>query len=375
MRIAILVLLSSLTAGSLPLLASSFAPSVVIEHQDAKIAGDGGALGVRLFLPEGRTAAAALILIPGSGRFSREMQTEPFEFLANALVQKGYAALIFDKRGLGESEGSYDSLTTLDSVADVGACIKFLQSHPRIPHDKIGLFGHSEGAVIAGIRGAQAKDIAMVILYGPPSLNLCELAKTRFFNNWEQLEPLLLRDCETEKGKQDRMLLMRRNKELFVLILDRLQIASSKEEISELLEEEIAKIRRDLAAKIDADELNTMVDSARQGLFGETSIEWFLAIRDIDPASYYARISSPALAIFGEFDYHVEPKTNLPLLTEALSLHKNEHVEVRVLEKLNHFYAECESIQGFMSFAKGIAPPLLDTILMWLECKFPASGS
>ncbi len=61
----------------------------------------------------------------------------------------GYAALRFDMRGCGESEGARGKVICLEQVDDTKAAVSFLQTRAEIDPQRIGVMGHSFGAAVA----------------------------------------------------------------------------------------------------------------------------------------------------------------------------------------------------------------------------------
>jgi alpha/beta superfamily hydrolase len=61
----------------------------------------------------------------------------------------GYAALRFDMRGCGESEGVRGRVICLEQVADTSSALDFVSKHRSIDPQRIGVFGHSFGAAVA----------------------------------------------------------------------------------------------------------------------------------------------------------------------------------------------------------------------------------
>lgn len=82
----------------------------------------------------------------------------------------------YDKRGVGESEGDYIQSTTYDFAEDVLSAIAYFESRPEINHNKIGLIGHSEGAMIAPMVAADNPGkISSIILMGGIGVTGAEL--------------------------------------------------------------------------------------------------------------------------------------------------------------------------------------------------------
>ncbi len=88
------------------------------------------------------------------------------------MASHGIAILTYDKRGAGESEGSYVeaasernlNLTAQDAIAGV----EYLKTRPEIKADQIGLTGFSQAGWVIPLAASQSEDIAyFIILSGP----------------------------------------------------------------------------------------------------------------------------------------------------------------------------------------------------------------
>ena len=91
--------------------------------------------------------------------------------IADALMKTGIAALLFNFRGVGGSQGSYGG--GVAEQQDVGAALDWLGSAKGVSGDRMGLAGYSFGAGVAfpvGCRDARVKSIALVSPYfeSPP---------------------------------------------------------------------------------------------------------------------------------------------------------------------------------------------------------------
>src|SRR5688572_1859660 len=128
-------------------------------------------LAFSLDLPAGAGPFPAIVLGHGSGRVTRDQQG----FLSSRLTSLGFAVLRFDKRGVGESTGTFVFVGTRDSptvfpelASDVAAGVRFLRTRPEIDARRIGLAGVSQAGWILPLAARQAGDIAfMVLLSGP----------------------------------------------------------------------------------------------------------------------------------------------------------------------------------------------------------------
>jgi len=119
-----------------------------------------------LDLPPGAGPFPVMVFVPGSGRTTREAD-RPAVDLA---VPQGIAVFRYDKRGLGQSTGTFEEVSTdnsqrvlADRAGDVRAIVEYLSSHPRIRTDQIFLWGTSQGAWVAPLVAAQTSKIAFII--------------------------------------------------------------------------------------------------------------------------------------------------------------------------------------------------------------------
>lgn len=135
---------------------------VSFEQADAKLAGT-------LILPQSKGPHAAIILLHGSGPLTRE-KYGPWPHFFSSL---GLAVLIYDKRGSGESTGLRMDASTAnvmkaayypdDLANDALAAMRMLQRRADIDPKRIGVWGTSEGGMLATQVAARSKDIAFAI--------------------------------------------------------------------------------------------------------------------------------------------------------------------------------------------------------------------
>ncbi|HZR68409.1 MAG TPA: alpha/beta fold hydrolase [Burkholderiales bacterium] len=82
------------------------------------------------------------------------------------LTSWGYAALRFDFRGCGESEGEPGRVICMEEVDDARAAVGFLRERPEVDPRRIALAGSSFGAAVAIYAGATDERVAAVISSG-----------------------------------------------------------------------------------------------------------------------------------------------------------------------------------------------------------------
>ncbi|MCS6923704.1 MAG: lysophospholipase, partial [Fimbriimonadales bacterium] len=121
-----------------------------------------------LTIPEGKPPFAAVVFLTGSGAQNRDEEIfghKPFLVLADYLTRAGYATLRMDDRGVGGSGGDMRRATTLDFADDALAAVNYLKTRKEIDPKRIGLLGHSEGALVGAIAASRApREVAFLIM-------------------------------------------------------------------------------------------------------------------------------------------------------------------------------------------------------------------
>jgi hypothetical protein len=128
-------------------------------------------IGFTLDVPEGAGPFPAVVIGHGSGRTTRNEATA----LATRLVAAGFAVLRYDKRGVGESGGTYEGVSVANSDrvlgllgGDMAAGVALLRSCPEVDRNRIGLLGVSQAGWVMPIAARRAPDAAfMVLIVGP----------------------------------------------------------------------------------------------------------------------------------------------------------------------------------------------------------------
>jgi acetyl esterase/lipase len=136
---------------------SATGDSVVFRSGDVELRGV-------LYLPEGEPPYPAVFFLHGGGR--RWLNAEPADF-AHMVVERGMAALVYDKRGTGSSGGDWAQADFENLIADGGAAIRYLAGLNDIDADRIGVVGFSQGGRLAPVVAARYRLAAAISVSGP----------------------------------------------------------------------------------------------------------------------------------------------------------------------------------------------------------------
>ena len=145
---------------------------VEFDSHDATLSGT-------IVLPSDGAPRAAVVFVHGSGPQTRNVK------LAARFAQDGIAALVYDKRGVGESGGRYEgnqpvSGHNLDLLADdANAAMQALAAHPQLGGVPLGLTGVSQAGWIVPL-AAQKSDLAQfIVLWSGP---VCKVSEEDIFS-------------------------------------------------------------------------------------------------------------------------------------------------------------------------------------------------
>lgn len=128
-----------------------------------------------LTLPKSASKAhpvGAIVTITGSGPQDRDESLgfgdyRPFRQWADTLGRRGIAVLRMDDRGTAASGGAFKGATSADFAEDIRAGLAYLRTRPEIDTNRLGLLGHSEGALVAPIAALKEPNLrALVLLAG-----------------------------------------------------------------------------------------------------------------------------------------------------------------------------------------------------------------
>jgi dipeptidyl aminopeptidase/acylaminoacyl peptidase len=265
----------------------------------------GHTLAGTLTLPKrasGTKPVSAIVTVTGSGPQDRDENIglqgfRPFRQLADSLARRGIAVLRMDDRGTGASGGTFKGSTSADFAEDVRAGLAYLRTRPEIRSDRLGVLGHSEGAIIAPMVAEKEPTLRAIVLLA----GIAQPGRTALLFQMKNL--------------------VERNTKL----------------TPEMRESQIAEIPKKIDAMMAAD-------------------PWMKFFITYDPAASMRRVKTPVLILTGSRDQQAVPE-EVPLMEAAFKEGGNKDVTARVLPDLNHLFVQ--DTDGFPGNYAQLPTPVL----------------
>lgn len=289
-----------------------------------------------LHLPGGLGPHPAVVLIHGSGPQTR-LSTPTSDLVRRKFLDAGYAALVWDKPGSGESTGEFEEGFTITQRAEILVdAVAWLAAHDSIDPHRIGAWGLSQAGWVIPRALSMTDDIAFMIVVsggGEDSIEQMTFQWTR------QALCRGATDAEIEIMNTHGAPALK---------------ATTYDEYEAAMQPLLAIPRIDTYVGVDIE------------LAGED--EWVPWPRDIDaffdPATILEQTTIPVLSIFGEHDSQIDPVQGAQAYQAALAAAGNTDFEVVTIPSANHIMRPTEGPCGPES--SGIAKEYLDLLDEWL---------
>jgi pimeloyl-ACP methyl ester carboxylesterase len=311
--------------------------------REVTIQSQGVALAGSMLLPSNRGPHPAAVILHDAGPRTRE--TLSYRVYGELCCRNRIAALVYDKRGTGGSEGNFDAASFQDLANDAVAAFRFVQARQGIDASQVGFIGFSQGGYIGPYAASQLDGVAFIVAIGGPAVPV-----------WDQ---------EAHRVEYS----MRRNN---------------------FSERDIAAASAYTQAMFKATEDRSqwpafvkMVESARGSTWAEyvslpdsaDELDGWLLER-YDPGPILRRTKVPLLALYGGEDTVVPPAENVERMQQALQAAGNRDFEVRVVPTMAHRLYVGEGRYGETSgFPAGfwrwdrLVPGVFEYLIPWTRAR------
>jgi pimeloyl-ACP methyl ester carboxylesterase len=266
-----------------------------------------------LFKPATSAPYPVVVVVHGSGAQGREAGY--YKFWGNFFASRGVAALIYDKRGVGQSSGNFESSTFDDLAGDVVEAVNLLAKRNDINKQKIGLMGISQGGWIVPLAASRTHAAKFLILYVGPSVTVEE----------QELNRVEYTMRAEEASAQDIADALAYTK----LVFRTSYTGEGKAELDALTKSVRGKPWAEQVGLVD----------------GQKDLDDWRRIK-YDPAPVLKKTTIPVLSIFGEKDVLVPPAENLARMQSYLKEAGNTDVTIRVIPGVGHGMENFGTLKG-----------------------------
>lgn len=271
--------------------------SLTIESNDVS-------LSAEIYKPNSKVQHPAIVLLHGS---SSNLRSD-YIFYADFFAKLGFEVLIFDKRGNGESTGSYYSSSYDDLIADAIVCLETMHKRKSVNKEKIGLWGLSQGALLLSKIKSNTNIPKFLIAISPDVNSVTEAAAYS-----DSLRVVNLGGSEID-GK----IAAESHRKVERMICE----GNSYEQVEGFINQNAQKYnfmnQTGLYGNINIDK------NEFNGFYWQGRTEKFLPL--------WESIKIPTLVIFGGRDSFVDAKRNTSILKSL----NNENIDMKLFPKANH---------------------------------------
>jgi dipeptidyl aminopeptidase/acylaminoacyl peptidase len=290
------------------------AQNKAVRHDNKRIEFESGHFKIvgELRIPSGEGKYPLVIMVHGDGSAWRSY----FYTLKKCFLRAGYATMMWDKPGTGQSKGKFSRQHLIAERKEILLdAIESAKNHPRIDAGRIGVWGISQAGYVIPQAHQKTDDISFMILVGVAGQNSIE--QTAFFVS-QQIQ------CEgfTEEEATEA-------EDLVV------KVSSAK------TYEEYVTNGKILLAKYpivkDLDYMAGILPEERwnpKALDGEAYF---------NPISIIEQIKIPTLVVLGEKDRNVNPLQAVEAYTKALRKAGNPNFRVELIAGADHDIILCET--------------------------------
>lgn len=311
-------------------------PPEMTHERDVQFISRGFILRGRLIGPAGPGRHPAMVSLHGSGPSTRWLALAR----ARRFAEAGYAMLIFDKPGSGESQGDW-TMTSLDQMAeDALAALAFLRAQPEVDPRRVGLWGHSQAGQVISRAAALSNDIAFAIVLAGGGLTAREVEDYGYLGR-------LRRAGATPEMSARAMAWVR---DYYDYVRTGRGYAA-------------------LAARLAGEPAPDWVRALGVGTVYPTPAQqpMWRWVATYDPTSDIRRMRMPVLLLFASADENTPGERSLAAWRSALAAGGNRRVEWRLFAGADHHFLTQAETNGWPS----LAPLYYETQIAWLNRLYP----
>jgi hypothetical protein len=280
-----------------------------------------GLLRVIINKPKTQSPMPGMLFVPGYTCNSIDdlPANHPYKRIVDAYVDAGFVTLRIEKSGLGDSNNTppCTSCDLMDEIANFEAGLKKLKSLPYVDSNRIVIFGHSMGGIVAPAVAAK-NEVAGVVVYGTLAKSWFEyqIEMLRVQNALAGMDPL-----EVEKSVLEQYDV---NYRFFI----------KKEKLQDLAND----------PKIDSLLRNTWEYDGKGKIYSRNA-EYWRQIQDLPSLEHWKRTKAKVLVQFGESDFQAFSKADHELIVRTVNHFHPGNASLKTFPLTDHYFAKSGTMQ------------------------------
>jgi pimeloyl-ACP methyl ester carboxylesterase len=264
------------------------------------------------------------------------------------------AVLRFDDRGFGKSGGAFAGSTTNDFASDAHAAMAYLLTRKEIDAERVGIIGHSEGAIAAQIVASDhPDDVAFVVFLAG------------FGVSGEQLALAQSTDVVRSAGGSEQDIKLSTD-----LMRELIPIAKESGTTGEIHKKLVAAAA-EFIAKLEDQKVRAALAGSEEAVASRLVDPWVRFFLNYDTAKTLGRVKCPVLALAGSRDIQVRSRENLRAMEDALRAGGNRQVTTVELQNLNHLFQTCTTgdVSEYGSIEETFSLEALSAMSKWIRAQ------
>jgi pimeloyl-ACP methyl ester carboxylesterase len=145
------------------------APPSLLKEEEVTFRNGEVTLAGTVLIPPGPGPHPAVVCTHGSGPEGR--QRAAYHSNGYFFARLGFVTLIYDKRGVGNSTGDFQTSSLEDLADDALAGVHLLQTRKDVAGRSIGMTGVSQGGWISPLAATRSPDVAFILVISPSAIN------------------------------------------------------------------------------------------------------------------------------------------------------------------------------------------------------------
>jgi dipeptidyl aminopeptidase/acylaminoacyl peptidase len=269
----------------------------------------------------------AVVFVHGSGPSTYDRPA--WKAHANALTKRGFAVLVFDKRGSAHSTGNLATSDYEDLANDVISGVHYLRGRPDILPRKIGILGRSEGGWVGPLAAAELGDLAFVIMSSGAAVS--------------PYDQTLYAVATELRGRGAPETVVARALEVRKDVWDYYRKAATEPHMASGATRDSLNAALASFASYKLDEMPAAIAPYDSAVYAASA-----RMRFFEPLPVLKRLNAPLLVVLGENDKSVEPGTTVAVL-QGLKRDQRKDITIKIYLGTDHSLLARKIPPGYVS--------------------------